>query len=955
MASQTTSSTTAGTKAAEANLSATELAKRELAKGTEPFLFSVVTAVYNTEDYLAEAIESVLGQTIGFQYIQLVLVDDGSKDSSGAICDRYEAEHPENIVVIHQQNSGVSAARNAGIDASTSRWINCLDSDDKWSPDAFEQALRFFAAHPEVAVVSEQMIFFGATTGPHMLNYKFKTTRVIDIDEEPSCIQLAMNSAFIARSKFEGRRFDTNLSVSEDFALIDDIIMEEKQLGVTSKGIYHYRRREDDSSAINLSNTNISWYVDTPKGCFTHLFDLSKQRYGQVIPYIQWCVMYDLQWRRHVSPAGVLSPEDAAEYKQTIVNLLHDIDDQIIVDQKHIDINFVLYFMALKYGCPADDLMASAKLRDGYIWVMPPESSPNRPAEPIRTRSYQRLSKKVQIDFVRHEEGRLAIEGTIDTLNDCNEAFPRVSFQVNGTPIEKLQGASMCYLRRYDRNSITAFDGIIFPRRGFKLVFPWNGTSTVKLSGTIHLGDASYPAGFMGAKFCGLSNFVRHPYCVRDGLFLRRTVSLKGKRRTLVIKPASSFAETLAEKEYQSRIAKHKDPKIRALLPYRQRYFENRKKYAGKRIWLISDRIVKAGDNGEALFRYLHDNPIEGVLPIFAIREDSPDFERLKQYGEVVAYDTDAYRDIFLQADKIISSAADEYIITAFDQPQRDVMKNLYHSDYVFLQHGITKDDVSDWLNRYKKDIKLLVTCAPRERDSFLQGEKYSYSPDVVKLTGFPRHDALVSAATTRDAKRLIWIMPTWRKWLTGKLDTDTGERQRNKHFEESPFFQFYNGLIHSERFNDLLERYDFRANFMLHPAFIQETDKFSGTNRVAVVESCDYTEAFLDAACMITDYSSVAMDYALLKRPLIYAQFDADQFFGTHWDTGYFSYPDDGFGPITTTLDETIDAIEEILASGCTMPEMYRQRADDFFFTPEKTRCQLVTEGILALGSHQH
>ena len=77
------------------------------------FKFSVVTAVYNVEPYLAEAIESILTQDIGFEEsVEIILVDDGSTDRSGAICDEYQQKFPANIKVIHKENGGASSARN---------------------------------------------------------------------------------------------------------------------------------------------------------------------------------------------------------------------------------------------------------------------------------------------------------------------------------------------------------------------------------------------------------------------------------------------------------------------------------------------------------------------------------------------------------------------------------------------------------------------------------------------------------------------------------------------------------------------------------------------------------------------------------------------------------------------------------------------------------------------------
>ena len=100
------------------------------------YVFSVVMAVYNVEDYLREAVESLVNQTIGFEHIQLILVDDGSTDGSGKICDEYKKKYPSNIVVIHKENEGVSTARNVGLPHVMGKYINFLDSDDTLDANA---------------------------------------------------------------------------------------------------------------------------------------------------------------------------------------------------------------------------------------------------------------------------------------------------------------------------------------------------------------------------------------------------------------------------------------------------------------------------------------------------------------------------------------------------------------------------------------------------------------------------------------------------------------------------------------------------------------------------------------------------------------------------------------------------------------------------------------------------
>ena len=100
---------------------------------------SVIVPVYNTEKYLRRCIDSILNQT--YEALEVILVDDGSTDGSGAVCDEY-AEKDARVRAIHQKNGGISAARNAGIDAASGQYIAFIDSDDYVTGDMLAELLR---------------------------------------------------------------------------------------------------------------------------------------------------------------------------------------------------------------------------------------------------------------------------------------------------------------------------------------------------------------------------------------------------------------------------------------------------------------------------------------------------------------------------------------------------------------------------------------------------------------------------------------------------------------------------------------------------------------------------------------------------------------------------------------------------------------------------------------------
>ena len=190
------------------------------------YRISVIIPVYNVQDYLEECLASEIGQTIGFECIQVILVNDGSPDGSAAICKKYAADYPENIIYVEQPNSGVAAARNMGLEHADGELITFLDGDDKWSEDSFETAYKAYTEHRDIPVFSCRMVFFDGESGDHQLNYKYEEDRIIDIREDYNFPQLSSSSVFIKADVARKYRFTEGLKYSEDFRYINEVLLE---------------------------------------------------------------------------------------------------------------------------------------------------------------------------------------------------------------------------------------------------------------------------------------------------------------------------------------------------------------------------------------------------------------------------------------------------------------------------------------------------------------------------------------------------------------------------------------------------------------------------------------------------------------------------------------------------------------------------------------------------------
>lgn len=317
------------------------------------FIFTVVIPVYNVEKYLAETLDSVISQTVGFEEnIQVILVNDGSTDKSGDICNAYKERYPENISYIEKENGGVSSARNSAIPYIKGKYVNFLDADDCWEKNAFEIVRAFFDEHyDETDVAGCRKEFFGAKSGYHYLDYKFENTRVIDLRKEFDCIQLDVTGAFIKTQAIGERRFSEKLRYGEDAQFITSLLLEKCRLGVCREALHRYRKRTDMSSALQNDVRDKSYYFSSPKFFLQGLLDESIEKYGKAEKFIQFTVMYELGWRiRKKGIKQYLTDEQYNEYCRILSGLIRQIDDDVIKKQHYLWKKHKIFCLLKKHG-----------------------------------------------------------------------------------------------------------------------------------------------------------------------------------------------------------------------------------------------------------------------------------------------------------------------------------------------------------------------------------------------------------------------------------------------------------------------------------------------------------------------------------------------------------------------------------------------------------------------------
>ena len=265
-------------------------------------MVSVIVPVYNVEKYLARCIDSILAQT--YQNLEIILVDDGSPDGCGKICDAY-AQRDNRVVVIHKENGGLSSARNAGIEQAKGEFIAFVDSDD-WLDCSYVEKLRTTLVETNADMAAcmfcrvknekDQRKFFNENI--HVIEQE----KYVAVFSENSYAGYACNKLFksdIIKSK--DIRFDEKIFNGEDFPFVLEYVHNVDKIVFIKQDLYFYFFRETgimNSIRLNERFVTIIYArekaLEFSKKYNLDCYDLCKATYLSILSKIKYMSMFDL-------------------------------------------------------------------------------------------------------------------------------------------------------------------------------------------------------------------------------------------------------------------------------------------------------------------------------------------------------------------------------------------------------------------------------------------------------------------------------------------------------------------------------------------------------------------------------------------------------------------------------------------------------------------------------------
>lgn len=376
-------------------------------------------------------------------------------------------------------------------------------------------------------------------------------------------------------------------------------------------------------------------------------------------------------------------------------------------------------------------------------------------------------------------------------------------------------------------------------------------------------------------------------------------------------------------------------------------FYKDREKY--KDAWLICERGTEARDNGYWMFKYIREKHPEQKIYYIIDSKNQMDYKKVKALGEVIQFKSFEHRMAFILSNIYISTHIG-YMTNWNYLLYKKLFDRKNKKKYVFLQHGIIgNSDLSNILNKQINQIDLFITSTKEERNAILNNYDYGYRSEEVVLTGLARFDNL----NNYKVKNQILLMPTWRNYLVNP----SYKKEKNefeKIFLKSEYYKTYKSLLDSDKLKKILNKY--KMNLVFYPHYeMQKYIKFFNNNNpnitIASKNDTDIQDLLKESKVLITDYSSVYFDFAYMKKPEIFYQFDKKDFTEKQYKEYKKQHNNKEFGKVLKTEDEVIEELEKILKNGCKMEEKYIEMVEDTFAYIDNNNCKRIYEEIIKLN----
>lgn len=352
-------------------------------------------------------------------------------------------------------------------------------------------------------------------------------------------------------------------------------------------------------------------------------------------------------------------------------------------------------------------------------------------------------------------------------------------------------------------------------------------------------------------------------------------------------------------------------------------------------VWLIGELPDRAQDNGFHFFAWLSGHHPQ-QRAYYVIDADAPDLAKVAALGRVVTRHSARHLVLSQIASRLIGTHHTEYLLGS---RSASVVRGS-RGVRVFLQHGVTatKNVTQTYGRNQMRELPPDVFVVNSEAEQRIVVDHLGYRPEQTPITGFTRFDSLF--ADDVPPQRRVLVMPTWR-----------GAVLRPELFETSEFFAAWGGVLRGP-LPQAAARHGYEVDLVLHPNLRQYARHFDLPGVHLHPADADLQHLLKSSAVLVTDYSSVAWDFAFLDRPVVYFQFDRDYY--TRRRPPFIDLDTQLPGDVAFDGTRLVSLIDDLLASGAAQTADHHRRARAFLLHRDRENCQRTYDAIVSARRHR-
>ena len=593
-------------------------------KSSSSVRMSIIVPVFNKSDYIEDCVKCLDTQTAPKKSFEVIIVDDGSQDDSLEKCQRVAKTHPH-FKVLSQDNKGVSAARNLGIENAVGDYIMFLDPDDDVTPDTVSNLVDAFDSFGDSTdVVTYGLLLRYVETEEEERHKREKwltETGLYWLEETPYIAQSTMNVC--VRNRGENNiLFDPELRLNGDQLYITENLREKATIGYCAEAEYTYSR---DSSAASLQLDNPLYSYDEMIGCFEHLLAIAEENVF-MRRYVYCLILHEVDQRMTSSKlfANHLSGAEREEADKRLAAIMSAIPNEEYAKNPYLDVFRKGYLLKTFKFSDADTQVLHASnhslvaFDSEYIWMT---------AKPV-----------INIERCQYYDSKLSIRGRLGGAALLFEEKPELVVSCGKTKHKvELSPSSHCYTSKKMPMLITKAWSFACQ---FDLKKVSKGT-TIKFAASI------------GGRQMPSLKVVNSPL-VHNSRLINKTRCFPGLEMDSRENELALFPRSPLEQRKTALNAARKDI---GLTNARRKVAAYCKKHDGHRMWMYVD-LPSSRAEGNALVAMLHDLREEDGIERYYISEHAEDLVKAHPIleGKVIDPDSDEHRFLSLRAEIIVCS-----------------------------------------------------------------------------------------------------------------------------------------------------------------------------------------------------------------------------------------------------------------------------------------------------------